>query len=106
TLLYYSTTEAEPLIGSQALKCAEQEEKIPAINHDFKVALGMPAAREHTAQGFPCADGQDRTAVALTSNFLRHCMERASITLKESRVSETAHLIVAEPVSVHSEEKA
>lgn len=103
TLLYYGK-DAEPLVGEAALERAEKDEEIPRINHDFKVALGSNAARGHGAETFPCADGQDRPAASLTSDFIKQCLQRASQALKDAGVADSAHIIVAEPVSVHSEE--
>ncbi len=92
------------MIGEAAYERAERDKHISRINHDFKVALGSGAARSEAAESFPCADGQARGAAKLTVDFLQQCLERASHALRDAGVSESAHVIVAEPVSVHSEE--
>jgi len=105
TLLYFEN-ESEPLIGEEALEKAEKESRIPHINHDFKVALGCKGATGISSQMFPCADGQERPAGALAAEFITQCLRKASSALREAAVHDSAHIIVAEPVSVHSEEFA
>ena len=76
TLLYYSD-ESQPLFGPHALERAEEQDKIPAINHDFKVALGMRASRGHGAEGFPCADGKNRPAQAIEDLLIKERLDLA-----------------------------
>ena len=103
TLLYYQK-EGAPIIGELALARAETNEDIPRVNHDFKVALGSTGTNGNTVTTHPCADGQERTAASLALDYIKQCLLRASETLKEAGVADSAHIIVAEPVSVHSED--
>ena len=103
TVLYYSS-EGEALVGDLAYETAATEEAIPSLNHDFKVALGNQSSRNLGSDLYPCADGEQRSAFKLTAEFLRYCLKQAAIRLSEGGSQDAAHLMIAEPVSVHGEE--
>jgi|GEM_PF-1087052 len=103
TVLYYSQ-DGQTLCGELANQAAEEAQCIPDLNHDFKVALGAQSSRSSTADFYPCADNQSRSAFKLTSDFLRFCLKQASERLTSRGQHDAAHLMIAEPVSVHSEE--
>lgn len=104
TVLYH-VGDDQYEIGRDAEIIATQSEDIPHLNRDFKVALGHASRSVMKAERFPCADGEERGARTLAGQFLRKMLTITSKQLEADGVKETAHLILAEPISFRSEEE-
>lgn len=104
TALYYEE-DSSYLVGTEAINRAAENEDIPNLIHDFKVALGNQG-KSGLGELFPCSDGKDRAASTLTGQFLRKLLITASEKIAEHEISESAHVIVAEPIRVHGEENS
>ena len=102
TALYYRP-DKEPLIGFHAEDAAIDPLD---VNRDFKVDLGHNKPSTANRQRFRTATGDTRSAVILTSDFLRSVLVESSQFLKQRGIDKAARVMIAEPVRMHSEENS
>lgn len=102
TALFYGP-EKEPLIGFDAEDAASDPLD---VNRDFKVDLGHNKPQSTNRQRFRTATGESRSAVALTSDFLRSLLIETSEFLKQRGIDKAARVMIAEPVRMHSEKNS
>jgi len=99
TALVYKPTDIK--IGYEALEEAAQG---TLINEDFKIDLGRYTPTERRKRRFPTADGKERTAAELADDFFYEILKIAKRWLEKRNIKECKHLVVAEPLSIHTEE--
>jgi len=88
-------------IGNEAL--AESGD-VKLINEDFKIDLGRSAPGTHSNRKFATATGTQKSAADLTDDFLYEVQKTTKRWLVAHGISECPNVVVAEPLSMHTEE--
>ncbi len=89
------------LIGHAAL--SESSESQP-VNEDFKIDLGRYAPTVVSKKRLKTAAGADKTAAQLADDFLFEVLKLTRQWLTGRGIAECRNVIVAEPLSMHTEE--
>lgn len=100
TVVYYDTS-GKPIIGNAAI--AEVPESA-LVNEDFKVDLGKFAPGTRGKRLYQTADGQQKSALQLADDFLYEIQKIIKSWLASRGLVECKNLVVAEPLSMHTEE--
>jgi molecular chaperone DnaK (HSP70) len=99
TVLFYAG-KGKPLIGLSAIAEASSRHK---INEDFKIDLGnIDPTSSVSRQSFATADGEKRSAAALTDDFLHELLGNTRKWLEDNGISKTPSILLAEPVSMQT----
>lgn len=100
TSLHY-VGKGKMLIGSAAVAAAQRRNQ---INEDFKIDLGnIDPSGAATKRFFKSADGEKRSAAALTGDFLHEVLTCTKEWLADNGISKSASILLAEPLSMQTE---
>jgi hypothetical protein len=99
TALLYEA-DGGAVIGNAALAGSDYK----LINEDFKIDLGRYAPGHQSKRQFATAAGKPRTAIQLADDFLYEVQKIARQWLLSHGVTECKNIVVAEPLSMHTEE--
>lgn len=100
TVVYYDNA-GKSVIGNAAI--AEAPESA-VINEDFKIDLGKFAPSVQSKRFHATAVGQKKTALQLADDFLYEIQKIIKSWLASRGLVECKNLVVAEPLSMHTEE--
>ena len=88
-------------IGNEAFA---QAGDVRLVNREFKIDLGRFAPGVQSRRRFKTAAGPDKSATQLTDEFLYEVQKIAQRWLATHGIGECKNLVVAEPLSMHTEE--
>src|SRR5438270_5389644 len=100
TAVSYNST-GEPVIGHSAF--AESGEDA-VVNEDFKIDLGRFAPGAQIKRLYDTATGQRKSALQIADAFLYEVQKLIKAWLASRGLVECKNLVVAEPLSMHTEE--
>ena len=89
------------LVGNAAL-AASADYKL--VNEDFKIDLGRYAPAQQVKRQFATATGQRKTAIQIADDFLFQIQKLAHTWLVGHGIGACKNIVVAEPLSMHTEE--
>jgi hypothetical protein len=100
TSLFYSN-KGKVLIGSAAIAAAKHRRQ---INEDFKIDLGNIDPKSPSQKRlFPTADGERRSAGALTGDFLHELIQHTKGWIADNGVSKSNSILLAEPLAMQTD---
>ena len=89
------------LVGNEALANTSD---FKLVNEDFKIDLGRYAPGVQTKHSYDTAIGRRKTAVQIADDFLYEVQKVAKSWLTAHGLSDCKHVVIAEPLSMHTEE--
>ena len=89
------------LIGNSAIAEAEDTK---LLNEDFKIDLGRYSPGVQSKRRFLTSTGTEKSAVQLADDFLYEVQKITKQWLLARGISECKNIVVAEPLSMHTEE--
>lgn len=99
SLLYAG--KGKVLIGSAAIAAAQNRRQ---INEDFKIDLGnIDPSSSASKQLFPTADGEKKSAAALTGDFLHELIQHTKDWLADNGISKGTSVLLAEPLAMQTD---
>jgi hypothetical protein len=100
TTVFYET-DTSYRIGYDALEATDD---VLAVNQDFKIDLGRHDSHSPTHNlRFRTAVGSEKSAYAITQDFITKVLTKVSFWLDTHQVEEAAHILIAEPLAMHAE---
>jgi len=101
TALFYEP-HGSVLIGSEALSKAKSSHAV--FNTDFKLELGkVDPTSQQQRKKFNTAAGTTESAARLTTDFLHKLLLHTRDWLLKSGISESSHILLAEPIAMQTE---
>ena len=92
--------DGSAVIGNAALAGADYK----LVNEDFKIDLGRYAPGHQSKRQFATAAGKPKTAIQLADDFLYEVQKIAQKWLISRGITECKNMVIAEPLSMHTEE--
>lgn len=100
TVLYYQRGKS-PVFGYSALS---EESARFKVNEDFKVDIGnIDPTSTRPQVKFSTASGEKKSAIQLTSDFMREVFKSVKEWLKDNGMSQPKNIIICEPLALQSE---
>ena len=100
TNLFYPS-KGRALIGSAAIAATSRRNQ---LNEDFKIDLGnIDPSSSSPKRLFRSADGEKRSASALTGDFLHELLLHTRGWLDDNGISKSTNILLAEPLSMQTD---
>src|SRR5258708_3897813 len=100
TALLYKP-DGSVLIGNAALV---ESSDLKLVNEDFKIDLGLYAPGIQSKRRYVTATNTQKSAAELADDFLYEVQRLAKQWLLSNGITECKNIVVAEPLSMHTEE--
>ncbi|MDQ3817487.1 MAG: molecular chaperone [Acidobacteriota bacterium] len=101
TALFYAG-KGRTLIGSAAIAATTKSRH--HLNEDFKIDLGnIDPTSSAPKRLFPTADGEKKSAAALTGDFLHELLRHTREWLEDNGITKSANILLAEPLAMQTD---